>query len=85
MADIDVQRALGDQAARLLATTTKTAPQLEAITPRWLVSLLQWVPLDSGTFRINRVRASTPINVACGVKDERPLPETFVDYEPKPR
>jgi len=36
-------RALGDGAARQLANTTKTVPQLSTITPRWLVHLLQWV------------------------------------------
>jgi hypothetical protein len=38
--------ALGDRAARQLANTTKTAPQLIAITPRWLVQLLGWVPVE---------------------------------------
>ena len=33
-------RALGDNAARQLANTTKTAPQLSTISPRWLVHLL---------------------------------------------
>ena len=77
--------ALGDKAARQLANTTKTPPQLEAITPRWLVRLLQWVPLEAGTYRINRVKSSAEIDVACGQKGEAELPETFVDYEDKPR
>lgn len=82
MADVsEVRRSLGDRAARQLANTTKTAPQLAAITPRWLVSLLSWTPVESGTFRINRVRSDSPIEVVCGVRDERELPDTFIDYE----
>jgi hypothetical protein len=84
MAD-PTQRALGDVAARQLANTTKTPPQLTAITPRWLVQLLGWVPVESGTYRVNKVRNDGEIDVACGSRDERVLPQTFVDYEEKPR
>jgi hypothetical protein len=76
---------VGDPAARQLANTTKTAPQLTAITPRWLVQLLSWVPVESGTYRVNKVKNDSHIEVACGSRDERRLPETFVDYEEKPR
>lgn len=81
----DIRHALGDIAARQLAVTTKTAPQQPAITPRWLVSLLEWVPVESGTYRVNRVANANPIEVVCGARDERRLPETFVDYDEKPR
>jgi Phage capsid-like protein len=79
------QRALGDVAARQLANTTKTAPQLTAITPRWLVQLLNWVPVESGTYRVNKVKNEAEIQVDCGSRDERTLPETFVDYVETPR
>ena len=79
------RRALGDRAARQLANTTKTAPQMLAITPRWLVQLLQWIPVESGTYRINRVRADAPVDVVCGARDERDLPETFIDYVEQPK
>jgi len=52
----ETHRALRDVAARQLANTTKTAPQLAAITPRWLVQLLSWVPTESGTYRVNQVK-----------------------------
>jgi encapsulin shell SprI-like protein len=78
-------RALGDVAARQLANTTKTPPQLAAITPRWLVQLLSWVPVESGTYRVNKVKNDADIEVACGSRDERELPETFVDYVETPR
>ncbi|TGJ99438.1 hypothetical protein EHO59_16390 [Leptospira semungkisensis] len=79
------QHSLGDRSARVLANTTKTPPQYDLITPRWLVRLLDWKPLESGTLRVNRVKDNTSVDVLCGQKDEQPLPETFVDYEEKPR
>ena len=86
MADTtEVRRSLSDAQARLLATTTKTAPQLTAISPRWLVQLLPWKGVESGSFRINRVRPDATVEVQCGSKDERALPETFPDYDPSPR
>jgi hypothetical protein len=79
------RRAVGDVAARQLANTTKTVPQLSAITPRWLVQLLSWIPVESGTLRVNQVKNDADIEVVCGSRDERKLPETFVDYVEKPR
>jgi hypothetical protein len=79
------RRSVSDAAARQLANTTKTAPQLGSITPRWLVQLLSWVPVESGTYRVNQVKNEKEIEVVCGARDERKLPETFVDYVEKPR
>ena len=84
MAANETRRALGDVAARKLANTTKTPPQLTAITPRWLVQLLSWVPVESGTYRVNKAK-NEEIDVVCGARDERKIPESFVDYEEKPR
>jgi hypothetical protein len=85
MADTPTQHALGDRAAFQLANVTKTPSQYAAITPRWLVRLLDWKPLEAGTFRVNRVVNDEALEVACGGKDEKALPETFVDYDEKPR
>lgn len=79
------QRALSDGAARQLANATKTAPQLSTITPRWLVQLLQWVPVEAGIYRVNRVSNPQDVRVACTQRDESSLPETFVDYDTTPR
>jgi hypothetical protein len=79
------QHALGDRAAFQLANVTKTPPQYSAITPRWLVRLLDWKPLEAGTLRVNRVVNEESVEVACGTKDEKAIPESFVDYEEKPR
>ena len=85
MAKNETRRSLGDASARKLANTTKTAPLFDAITPRWLVQLLSWTPVESGTYRVNKVRNDVEIAVECGSLDERKLPETFVDYVPAPR
>jgi hypothetical protein len=82
MADIHQgHTALGDVAARTLANATKTVPQLRLITPRWLVHLLHWVPVEAGIYRVNKVKDPDKIAVDCSNKDERELPNTFVDYE----
>jgi hypothetical protein len=82
MADTtEAQLALGDNAARQLANATKTVPQLSAITPRWLVHLLQWIPVEAGIYRLNKVKNGAAIRVACTKRDESELPQTYVDYE----
>ena len=45
---------LATAAARNLATTTKTAPQMQGITSRWLLRVLPWVEASGGVFRVNR-------------------------------
>ncbi len=80
-------QALGDLAARQLANATKTVPQLSTITPRWLLHLLNWVPVEAGIYRVNRV--INPDKVAIHSEEqgegEAPLPQTYVDYETNPR
>ena len=77
--------ALSDRAARQLANATKTVPQMRTITPRWLVHLLPWVPVEAGIYRLNKVRNPEAVDVACPPRDESELPQTFVDYEDHPR
>lgn len=79
------QTALGDVAARQLANATKTIPQMSRITPRWLTHLLQWVPVEAGIYRLNRVKDEGNVTVDCSSRDEKELPQTFVDYEENPR
>jgi hypothetical protein len=56
--DVDVAErprlTLSTAAARNLATTTKSAPQMQEITPRWLLRALPWVEASAGSFRVNR-------------------------------
>lgn len=82
----DIQQlSLGDIAARQLANATKTPPQLTSITPRWFVRLLHWTPVEAGIYRLNKVKDASHVQVASSERDERELPETFVDYEDHPR
>lgn len=85
MADDITRVALREDAAFQLANVSKTAPQYGAITPRWLVRLLDWKPLEAGTFRVNRVDEGKAIESTCGQVDESALPSTYVEYEEKPR
>ncbi|WP_405710584.1 MULTISPECIES: family 2B encapsulin nanocompartment shell protein [unclassified Streptomyces] len=48
------QSSLGTAAARNLATTTKSAPQMQEITSRWLLRMLPWVEARGGAYRVNR-------------------------------
>jgi CRP-like cAMP-binding protein len=48
------QISLSTAAARNLATTTKTVPQMQGITSRWLLRMLPWVQVSAGTYRVNR-------------------------------
>jgi hypothetical protein len=83
----EVRHTVSEQQARQLATVTKTVPMMKDITPRWLVPFLQWVPVESGTFRVNKVVPSPPGSrtIECSPDQEIDLPEIYVDYDEKPR
>ncbi len=78
---------LGAQSARQLANTTKTPPQWIGVTPRWLVSLLPWTPVEAGTYRVNKVKegGEQGIGIECSPSDAADLPAASVDYEEQPR
>jgi len=83
----EVRHTLSEQQARQLANVTKTVPMMEAITPRWLVTFLSWVPVEAGTYRVNKVKPTRPgtRTIECSPDEEIDLPEIYVDYEEKPR
>src|SRR5450755_914790 len=83
----DHVQTLGAAAARQLANTTKTPPQWIGVTPRWVVSLLPWVPVEAGTYRVNKVKEgrSDDIRIECSPSDSEDIPSAFVDYEEQPR
>jgi hypothetical protein len=83
----EIRHTLSEQQARQLANVTKTVPMMEAITPRWLVTFLSWVPVEAGTYRVNRVKPTRPgtRTIECSPDEEVDLPEIYVDYEEKPR
>ncbi|MFJ4593417.1 MULTISPECIES: family 2B encapsulin nanocompartment shell protein [unclassified Kitasatospora] len=53
-AQVPQQSSLTTAAARNLATTTKSAPQMQEITSRWLLKVLPWVQAAGGAYRVNR-------------------------------
>jgi hypothetical protein len=85
MAENKKQTALGDIAARQLAIATRTVPQMVTISPRWLTHLLNWVPVESGVYRLNKVKDGSQVEVDCSTRDEHEIPHTFVDYIENPR
>ena len=56
MSDSLLQRSVTTSVAKNLANTTKTSPKMMSITPRWLLSLLPWVNVEGGTYRVNRTK-----------------------------
>jgi hypothetical protein len=84
--EIDKMPALSAGVAYQLADVTKTVPQFESITPRWLTKLLEWKALETGIFRLNRVKeGETPLDMLFNQRDKLNIPEGFVDYEDQPR
>lgn len=81
------QHGLSAAGARQLANTTKTPPQWIGTTPRWLVSLLPWVPVEAGTYRVNKVAEPQPAATAieCSADPGDALPEARIEYEQHPR
>ncbi|WP_028811717.1 family 2B encapsulin nanocompartment shell protein [Streptomyces flavidovirens] len=88
------QQSLGTAAARNLATTTKSAPQMQEITSRWLLRMLPWVQVQGGTYRVNRrlsyavgdgrvtfVQTGERVEVIPGELKELPALRTYGDEE----
>jgi CRP-like cAMP-binding protein len=48
------QQSLQTEAARTITTVTKSQPQMEGITSRWLLRILPWIETKGGVFRLNR-------------------------------
>ncbi len=77
-------RVVGERAARQLSNTTKTPPQWRGATPRWLVQMLPWTPVEAGVYRVNQA-LDDPFTLKCSPELGEELPVGFSDYEPNPR
>ncbi|MFI5636411.1 family 2B encapsulin nanocompartment shell protein [Streptomyces goshikiensis] len=88
------QRSLATSAARNLATTTKSAPQMQEITSRWLLKMLPWVSVQGGTYRVNRrlsysvgdgrvefIKTGTQVQVIPAELGELPLLRAYEDLD----
>ncbi|MGN9912368.1 family 2B encapsulin nanocompartment shell protein [Phytohabitans sp. LJ34] len=52
--DVRPNQSLSTTAARNLATTTKSVPQMQGISLRWLLRMLPWEEAPGGAYRVNR-------------------------------
>ena len=77
--DLAHVRPTRERAARQLSNTTKTPPQWRGQTPRWLVQLLPWVPVEAGVYRVNQV-LDDEFAVRCTPDPTETLPQAFSDY-----
>ena len=77
-------RTLGERAARQLSNTTKTPPQWRGATPRWLVQMIPWTPVEAGVFRVNQA-LDDKFDLKCSPEQGEELPTGFSDYELNPR
>ena len=77
-------RTLGERAARQLSNTTKTPPQWRGATPRWLVQMIPWTPVEAGVYRVNQA-LDDKFAMKCSPEHGEELPVGFSDYEPNPR
>ncbi len=88
------QQSLGTAAARTLATTTKSEPQMQGISSRWLTRMLPWVNVPGGTYRANRrltytwgdgrvtfVQTGAQVRVVPAELSELPLLRGFSDTD----
>lgn len=48
------RKSLSTSAAAQLAHTTKSEPQMQGISSRWLTRMLPWVQVNGGVYRVNR-------------------------------
>ena len=74
-----LQRSVTTAVARNLATTTKTNPKMMSITPRWLLSMLPWVQVNGGTYRVNR----TKVELSKAERVEIDLAEGKASFSPE--
>jgi len=82
----EYQQSLSTAAARNLATTTKTVPQMQGITSRWLLRMLPWVQVSGGTYRVNRRVSYTvgggKVSFAQTADDVRVIPPSLREVPP---
>jgi Phage capsid-like protein/Cyclic nucleotide-binding domain len=93
--DQDALSSLSTKAARNLATTTKTVPQMQGISSRWLLRKLPWVNVSGGTYRVNRrlvleagrgrvafeLNGADDVRIIPGTLRELPILHGFEDEE----
>ncbi|GGB85788.1 family 2A encapsulin nanocompartment shell protein [Dyadobacter sediminis] len=59
----------------------RTVTQFEAVSPRWLCHLLNWVPAESGVYRMNKVRETGSVRMDQYRPTAPDVHRTFMDYD----
>lgn len=78
--------ALSARSAYQLSHVSKTAPQYVSITPRWLAKFLELKPIETGIFRLNKVKDSEKLlDILYTQQNSDDIPEGYIDYEASPR
>ncbi|GHI08010.1 Crp/Fnr family transcriptional regulator [Streptomyces cellostaticus] len=88
------QQSLSTAAARNLATTTKSEPQMQGISSRWATRMIPWVNVPGATYRVNRrlsytvgdgrvtfVKTGSKVQVIPAELGELPLLRGFSDAD----
>jgi len=77
------QRSLATGAARNLATTAKSVPQVQATSPRWLLRMLPWVEAKGAAYRVNRRLTYTAgtgkVSFAGTAAEARVIPDSLAE------
>lgn len=82
----EFSEALSARSAYQLADVSKTVPQYGIITPRWIARFLELKPIDTGIFRMNRVKdCEKLLEVLYAQQNGDDIPEGYIDYEQAPR
>ncbi len=80
------QRSITTSAARNLSTTTKSVPQMQNITSRWLLRMLPWVQVSGGVYRVNRRLAyavgSGRVSFSVAGDQVRVIPPSLRELQP---
>lgn len=75
---------LDPKVARNLTHSTKSAPMMEEITPRWLLNFLPWVSVEAGVYRVNkRKKCNDASERNPGFINEQPYGESCNEYDEK--
>ncbi|WP_229214057.1 family 2A encapsulin nanocompartment shell protein [Dyadobacter flavalbus] len=68
-----------------LSEPVRTVTPFETASPRWLCHLLNWVPAETGVFRLNKVREINSARSDQNSRTAQDMHRTFIEYHENPR
>ena len=84
---------LNPNVAKNLSHSTISIPMMETITPRWLLTFLPWISVESGVYRVNHLKKNSETKPEIQENPEKlpkvylndlqecDIPKSFPDYE----